>query len=491
MNRLKDIYISRRALLLLGAQTALLVLQFAAFTKVGLATFEDACMKIFFFGAVNIILQITSLLMLGRLISLGGLFIPVTYLVNLSYVTLIAFHAQGPSSALTVLYLSRYGQYTFLKASIYALNTVCFVFLGYLLFSIFTFTMQDTASEDSATANISLSQILSIGKPSSVLFGLIYFISISYQLMFSFTHQSYVDLASITRTPLLNTAINLQPFFFAGLYLLMVYYKLDDRMNISRRLLLFAIFSLVISFFTGSRSRGMMMLLVLLILWEKTIEKISPRTFWACLLWGVVLLQLLYSIRSVRGHELTFENWAIAFFSMKDNIIYETLNEFGASICATAGLMNVTMTARPADFLIKEVGSILPNVSTWGGAAFQIPVDREGIEQLYHMGSTFVGDLYFYFGEAGQYLAMFIGAWIAGLDNFIESRRNAGRYWGIAIAIPGLYTVFNSSRASISLGLKMFLYSFVIFSILKAIFRVRNGNKGLHGDERAYLGGAV
>lgn len=484
MDTLNNIRISRRAFPFIILQVLLLALQCSVLSNIGSFSFADECDLILAFVVADVALQVAGLIVIDRLVSIGGLFLLATYLVNLSYVVLLAFDAQGATSALSLIYLSRYGQRTFLLASVYALNVACFLFLGYLLFSIFRFRRD---SPEVSTDRAVPSQLYRpIGLFASVVFGAVYIVSTAYQLVYVFAQGSYVDWAlNVSHSSFMSNVLTLEPFFFAGLYLLMAYYKTEGRIDVSRKILLFAVFCIVLSFLTGSRSRGVMLLLVLLTLWIKTIERISPKTLFVYLVCGLFLFQLMYAVRSVRGYDLSLLGYIQAFFSSENSLLYETLNEFGATICATAGLMNAAPQAHPLDFFIKEIGSILPGISSWGGDAFLAPTVRTGIEQRYHMGSSFVGDLYFYFKSAGQPMAVLYGFWIAFLDGFVESRGSRGAFWPIAVAFPGLYAVFNSVRAPISLGLKMFLYSFIIFGILAILIRSRTGGRSAEIDLRA------
>lgn len=435
---------------------------------------QNACI----FIALNIALQAASFHSMGGALSLGSLFLVCSYLVNCSFCILIAFDAQGADSALMVTLLPRFGLDSFIGASRYALNCICYVAAGYFLAQTLSFRSGDELTAH-RMPNSMAQNYYSVGKALTVVFGIVYFVSTAIMIFMSFRSGSYASMTEAMSLPFMSDAVNFHPFFFAGLFLLMAHYKQIGRLDVSKRLMVFAVLSLVFSFFSGVRSRGTMQLLVLLVIWTVCIDRPKPKTVLIGTVFGIVILQLMAAIRSVRTVGLSFESVATAFFSLENSLIYEVLNEYGSSLFATAGLMNWVNQTHPVDFLARQIGSVLPAISAWGGEIFLSPTVRTGFESAYHLGSTYVAETFYYFGSAGPYISAVLGIWIALLDKHVWRKAAAGDYLAVAVAMPGILSVFNSTRASMDFGFKMFLYSALIIYLLSLIISSeRNYKKG-------------
>lgn len=152
-------------------------------------------------------------------------------------------------------------------------------------------------------------------------------------------------------------------------------------------------------------------------------------------------------------------------------MIYKTFDEFGRSIFVTAGFMKQGYDGNAIEYFIKEIGSLLPRVSSWGGEIFEDSYIRTGFEAMYNLGCTYIADFYYYFGDTGQYAVVLLGIWLGFIDNTVDKWIQQKRYVAIAVAIPGIINVINGVRATASLGLKMFLYSFAIFMVIQGFYR--------------------
>lgn len=417
------------------------------------------------FILINMALQAAFFQIIGRLLSLGSLFIASSYLVNSSFCILIAFGAQDPSSALMVLHLPRFGVDSFIEANRYALDCIGFTAIGCFCASAFKLLHVDEEKDkDNPTRGPEV--CLVVGRTLSLVFGAVYFASTGIMVLISLRSGNYSAMADAMNLPFMNDAVNYHSFFFAGLFLLMAYYKQIGELRKSKQLMVFAVLCIILSFFSGVRSRGTMQLLVLLALWVACIEKPKMKTILVICVSGIIILQLMAAIRSVRSGELSLSSITDALFSLDNSLIFEVLNEYGNSLFATAGMMDWVSEPHAFDFVIKQLGSVLPSVSSWGGEVFLSPTVRTGFEDAYNLGSTYIVDVYYYFGAAGPLLAGIFGLWISLLEKRVLSRALSADYISIAAMMPGILAVFNSARASMDLGLKMFLYSAAIFYLV-------------------------
>ena len=194
---------------------------------------------------------------------------------------------------------------------------------------------------------------------------------------------------------------------------------------------------------------------------------------------GLVMIQLLSAVRFARSTgALSFGLIISEFFSFQNNILYETLNEFGGSIFVTVGFMNNRYHGGALDFFLKEILSILPKISSWGGELFQPPTVRTGFEASYQLGSTYIADFYYYFGNLGQYVVGILGLIFVAIDNSLIKKSLEKKYLSAMVIFPGIVSLFNSVRAQATLGIKMFVYSWLIFKLFQVFLtgnRIRKG----------------
>ena len=475
-SKIADVFVDLRCFVFVAMQIAIVCIQnfVLRYSGEGLVQWCQRCLLLIL---INMMIQSVFFGVMRKIISIGSLFLACSYLVNCSFCILLSCGLGDADSALMLVHLPRFGVPSFIKATLYALNCISYIAIGYFIVSAFCWKCQ-IITEVQHFQHRRQPLLLTLGSFFSLVFGVLYFTSTIAMVVLSMGSGDYSTNVETIRMPFMSEALNLQPFFFVGLFMLMVHYKQEQKLEISRKLMLFAVLCLVLSFFSGARSRGTMQLLVLLVLWVRCIEKPDAKTVAIMLVLGVILLQLMSAIRSVRKGDLSIVSIASAFFSLENSLVYEVLNEYGTSLFVTAGFMNWVSDVHPVDFIVRQIGSILPGVSSWGGEVFLPPAVTMGFENAYHLGSTYVADIYYYFGSNGSYVAVVLGIWIAYLDKLIMRRVLDGNYMQIAILMPCILSVFNCSRASVDFGFKMLVYSAAIF--LLALLFVNKGRKPTH-----------
>lgn len=428
--------------------------------------FQFRCYVLAIFVILNLVTQIIGLYRLNRLFSVGGMLIIFSYLVNCSHMVLMAFDLFTSDSVIYTVFFKRFNKLSFYDASQYALFGISFIFIGYIFF------IKEEKNDNIITfkPNNKMKFMKQYGIILSIIFGSIYLLQMIFSISSSLSAGSYHVQSELGESFFIRIARNLESFFLEGMFIMMLYYKLKGEIKKSKVVLTVTVIMFGLYCLTGVRSRPVMLLLILIILWMKDITiRVKKRYIILLLLGGLLVLQFLMSIRETRGMEFSLNNIVNTFFSIDNNILYETLNEFGSSIFVTAGFMEGHYSGKPWEVLIREFCGIFPSISSWGGEVFLSATVRSGFEERYALGCTYVAEFYYYFGNIGQVLMAFWGIWICLIDNFVDKLRNQGRYLSIAIAIPGMVTVLNSTRASLSLGLKMFLYSWLIYVAICAI----------------------
>lgn len=416
---------------------------------------------------ISIVTQIIGLCINGRLWSTGSIFIFFTYLINCSYCILYALDAFKSSSAMYLVFVPRHGTQNFPAAVQFAITSVGIIYLIYILGIKNNAEVQVRKIGKGFELENNLLRVY--GNVMSVVFGSLFFISNAIVILYVFSTGDYSEQSVLTSTPFVSTAYNLQGFYFQGLLMKSLYHKQRNENSKVKQVFILAIVSILFSFLTGARSRGIMILLIFLIYWIVFISHMNWKKFALYMIAGLILLQLLSAVRYARStRELSLGLIISYFFSFQNNILYETLDEFGRSIFVTVGFMNNQYHGGTFDFFLRETLSVLPRISSWGGEKFLAPTVRTGFEQTYALGSTYIADFYYYFGNFGQYVVGILGAEFATIDNILIKKSVQGRYISAMVLFPGIVTLFNSVRAQATLGIKMFIYSWIIFKVFQA-----------------------
>lgn len=427
------------------------------------------CQMTSVFMIVMLIFQIVGLNKVNRLYSIGTAFVLFSYIINLSFCVLTALKAVGSNSAFSYLFIPTFGYDSFVFATRFAFNSIVALSIGYTLVS-----AQDNGHGFNGVTTTDEKENLLIfkrvGTWLTVIFGLIYIVSIAFQVYVSMSYGTYAALGLVNSMYFVTLAFNLQAFFFAGIYLLMIYYKKVGRVIVSKRLFFFAVLLILIGMLSGARSRSMMILIVLMFFYFNDIEKPTPKKIVLYIILGFILLQFMAAIRMARSGAYSFSSILGFFTEIESNIFYETANEFGTSIFVTAGFNKLNLSGQPIDFFISQIGDVIPRISYWGGKIFESAILQSGFEERYHIGTTYIADFYYYFGNLGPLIISFFGAWIALIENRISTLRKSGEFLSIAIWIPGLISIVNTIRASATLGLKMIVYSYIIIWFFTAFY---------------------
>lgn len=443
-------------------QLFLLLIEMIISTRIDRYEFEHKCHVLAVFVIVNLVTQVIGLYRIKRLFSIGGLLIILSYLVNCSYIILFSGNLFVSDSAFYSVFLRLFSMSSFCDATQYALVGIAFMYIGYILL-----VKRSMYERKPVIGKYNLKLIKQYGITLALIFGGIYLLQMIISITGSISVGTYHVQSELGGNNFIRLARNLESFFLEGAFVLMIYYKLKSNFDRSKIVLAITVIMLGLYCLTGVRSRPIMLLLILMILWVKDIAvRIKGRNFILLFIGGLFILQFLMSIRETRGIGYSFNNIINSFLSLDNNIFYETLNEFGASIFVTAGFMEGNYSGKAWELIVREIVGILPSVSRWGGDLFLTATIRSGFEEMYSLGSTYIAESYYYFGTIGQFLIIFFGIWICMIDNYIDRLRKEGRYLSIAIAIPGMVNVLNSTRANLCLGLKMFLYSWLIYVII-------------------------
>ncbi len=422
---------------------------------------------------VNIILQFLYFRHNKTVLSLGFVFVMLSYLFQESYSVLLFLDIVPADSVIYTIHLKRFGIQNFMQASVIGLNSIATVFMGYAICSAIS-KAKIRQSEQIEKVDIVQPKGLSkwyknMGWMIVIIFTPVYYFSVGKQLMSSLGTGSYRSLFSI-RTELLDTFINLRIYLFAGIYILMIYYKKNGKPQYCNALLLYALFSSALIFFTGARSLGMLYMVIVLLFWFRDIRqfKMKWKNIVFILIAVLILLKVLYAIRTVRQREFTIENFILAFMR-GDNILYETFSEFGVSVFVTAAFVKFQDFWHPIDFFIKELFGVLPGIASYGGERFLPATVVTGIESSYGLGSTYIADFYYYFGKHGYFIIIFLGVILAMADRYMCKLKEKNNYTGISVMLCWSAFMLNIVRSQGTFNLKLLLYSYIIIKLFEVV----------------------
>lgn len=411
----------------------------------------------------NLVLQVWSLYRVNYIYSMGMLFLVSSYVIYCGYAVLIGMNAIPSNSIIYTYYFKNIGTDAFPNAILYAINCIAGIFIGYLLIAS---KYEKPVIHPNAPMNLKLLRNISVVLMG--VFGPVFVISTIYTVGSTLLLGTYNASAVTRKNPFVIFSYNVDGFFFAGLYLWMVYCKKTNKLKKAKVIYIIAILLCVCAFFSGIRLRMLNTIFLLVMLWINSIQRVHWKTLVKYVVGGVILFQLMAAIRMVRNVDFDISALIQAFFSMNNGLIYEVLSEFGASSLLTTLVMREGSHLNPLFYFIKELGMVLPNVAEWGGKIF---VTDYQLATRYGLGEGYIPDLYVYFKEFGPLIAVLFGGWLAAVERKVRIWIQSERYTYVAMVIPGFIQIFTSVRTNMTFGLKMIVYGAIFIMILTACFQ--------------------
>lgn len=432
---------------------------------------------------VNFMLEIIYLIRNKYLFSIGGVFITFSYLFQCSFAVLLMFDAIKSSDRFYTLFIPSYGIETF-KTGV----NVAIIFIGACFIGYITGREKYAGKPIKKIYNIGATSTKIIGWVMTVMFGIIYFYSVLQVVLRVNVIGSYSILSEYRNTASYTMANSLHIYYFVGLLILMNYYKNINRNGIVNGLLVMSIFSAVLLMLTGARSRAVVYVVIILLMWVKHGKKLNTGRIIAYIIGGIIFLQLLYAIRVTRKYNFNFSFLVNAFFS-NNNVLYETMSEFGWSVFVTGILESAAPVWHPIDFIVKEIGSILPRSAAWGGNIFLAPTVLTGVEAHVHGGTTYIADFYYYYGGFGIIILFALGFWIAYWDDRLEQYFQHKDFVHVAIILGWANGILNSIRSPATFNIKLFVYSYLIVFVV-SIFVLGGRIKIIDVHDEKLIGGS-
>lgn len=316
----------------------------------------------------------------------------------------------------------------------------------------------------------SLSYYRFLGYSLSILCLPLYLYMIYYSFDVIISSGSYISMAN-QRLPGYITSF--AKFLYVGIMALIYYYH--EQRNKTCYLIYLGAFVFLISvqMITGSRSEPMTILFAFVIFYFNCIrtKKLNLKYILLIFTGGFVLANLLYSIQLSRNSGFDISDIVFRFFSNGFRVILYEFSEFGGSAMTTMTVIDRVTTHHPSWFFIKEFLRLLP---------ISINSEYETVASIYvnarELGTTFVGELFFYFGHFCYIATFFMAVYISKIERKIYSLVRQREYVTFFMCIMWMWQEINCIRASFNLGIKTFIYSFILFTGIKWLYNGLRGN---------------
>lgn len=223
---------------------------------------------------------------------------------------------------------------------------------------------------------------------------------------------------------------NISGIFFVlgiGFYIGVIWYMIGNKENFSKcnRILFFVIAYIVFTMFSGRRGTQIVYLITMLIIYHRYVHniKINPKKMIAfCILGhlGIAILMTMGDLRTISNL-----NSSIILDSLQDNLagkIYADLvSEFGGSGISLAYSFLIFPSYHPYSYgqtYLYSFLQIFPNVMGFLNNFEEHLIFVKAFPKLYQasLGGSFLGELFFNFGNLGSIFCLPIGMWIGSFQ---------------------------------------------------------------------------
>lgn len=270
---------------------------------------------------------------------------------------------------------------------------------------------------------------------------------------------------------------------YIGLFFIMFYYRqIHSEIKYKFTTIVF-LFLIAINMALGARSEPMTILFAYLIFHKQCVKtKVKSKQIIFYCIAIYVLADFMYAIQISRNTGFDISNIINIFLDSGIKVFLNETFEFGTTIFSTAVVVERITEHHPSWFIIKELCSLTP-----------VPISSEysvvgsvmaGVPEL---GTSFVGEMFYYFGNY-CYLACFsIAIYIKSIENWIDKKIKQGDYFHFLMFMMWMWQQLNCIRASYTLSLKTIIYSFVLMEILYFLYKQIYG-EGIFKTKRFYKG---
>lgn len=369
------------------------------------------------------------------------------------------------------------------KASIFALRTMCFIILGIIL----------SYNEKSEKVNLNKKKQI----PSSVIFytglslfviGILPKIGIDLVRLYLFSIYHYNLLKLNVGFGFLATIGNMAEYGI--IIMIMSRYKSE---KFARNLLILSIIYQLLPIMCGVRARSMVFIVMIMFFYGKIYKKFKVKNIIIYAILTYILLIILNVVSQIRQTGITWRGFWEAFsLNSSSSPIFTALEEFGNTICSVCYTI-AAVPNEPISFLYRF--NIVPR---WLNAIPNIGGFLDNFKNIFYintnfissmtfsnsLGGSFLCELYFDQGEFGYVCGIFVGTIVGIIDRKIKISLKIGKIQTVSYILPLFANVLWWIRDNFIVIPREFLWTASLIFIFYTYWGNKMGKKEIQYEKK-------
>lgn len=391
--------------------------------------------------------------------SLSGFFVTFSYLFHLGQVVIRAI---SPTyNFIIVDYASWLDNDLFKKATIFSLLTISFVVMGMILLTYMDSTDRKTFYKET---NMNYKLMSWIILATTLPFRLF----IDVKAMNVALQNGYL---AVFEMDISGVAYQMASFYIIGIMLLLATYR--KSIIKARAILSITLIYNVITMISGGRSRQIILILIILYLYFRIVEKLTLKYFVLILITGLIGLMLLNAITALRTDGIDSFRQLIQTTIMADsNPILTAMEEFGSSIYTVYQTIFAVPDIQDYSYGSTYIYSFAPVLLNINGILTDI-VDKatfaKNIKATAPLGGSYIGELYYNFGYFSYLFAIVVGGGVQLVSLKIEEHIKNNNYYRLSFYIMTFYNAVWWVRASFVDFTRAFVWGTIMLLIINKV----------------------
>ena len=163
-----------------------------------------------------------------------------------------------------------------------------------------------------------------------------------------------------------------------------------------------------------------------------------------------------------------------AVFSLDNNIILGTLDEFGGTIYTVTIAIKEIPSNIDFNFGMSYIESLATIGINIGGILDYVNYDIEFTRQLltrYTFGGSYIGELYYNFGYFGVFFSSLIGLFVAKCSSYLENAMKSNDILSIGIGIMMMYSILIWTRSYCNILVRNIVWAVFLIYLVKLFFK--------------------
>ena len=378
----------------------------------------------------------------------GVIFLALTYLFHFGQSLIIALGFNDLYADRNVLAKTSFDSY--ITAELFAMTSMFFVGLGYLIVNRFSINRNCSPKENSLEDNLTSEAIYEIRKVSLIIFSVSVFpmVFIDTGKILAAILGDYMDTYKVYATGLGKIMYAISQFCRPSIIVLLFTYANDKKK--ANAILIASTLYYLFMMLSGDRGTGMIYLIANFLVYFRFVLQLKVFHVIAGVVACYLLMCFLSVISAFRYRDFSIESF-LAVLSLRetDGIIYSFLREFGGTMISLVYAIDYIPSYSPHAYgltYLTGLITVLPSVpDSWAEALMPIWsfVRSFPVEVQNSLGGSFLGELYFNFGWFGSAAAVLVGMLLGSVDREFLLKKSP---FVIAVALVALPTLFLWTR---------------------------------------------